>query len=268
MTKNPLYAAFIIMPAFLGPYAATAAGFQSSLESSGYLSNQKPRSDARLSLEEDRLRINAAVTLQTPNNTTTQVLPRLSSAFAISDHLGMESRIDLAEWNSHADLLQATVDNRLRYRTSGSFFNEFEGGIRQSPDGQSRQIFKVGVLQIKRSSERPTPLAIRSKATVETTIKPAGASIVTPVQSQRIGLETTINGLMPNPGSSRNALSLKFEQSTGAQPESTSSLSYDQSWTLRNITRIGFNFRVLHRDSANVAAPFQSSLRLFWRTQF
>ena len=237
-----------------------ADGITTYFESSA---NQKPRGNAGLSVEGDRLRVTADVALQAPN-ARTQIIPNISSAFAIAKNLDIETRVNLAEWNTGAD---AAFDTRLHFRSLGPFFDELEGRIWRSPDGLSRQILKLGFYQILNDARSLTPLTVTGKAIFETTRRPTMPAGTDRSDDHRVGVETVVTGLMSPFITGANALSLRLEKVTGANPESASSLAYNQSWTIRNLTKLGFDLKLL-RATHSTANEFEPSFDFTWRGEF
>jgi len=246
--------------AILSVNYAVADGIATYFESSA---NQKPRSNAGLSVESDRLRVKADVALQAPDKKT-RIIPNLSSAFTIAKHLDIETHVNLAEWTTGAD---PTIDTRLHFRSLGPFFEELEGRIWRSPDGLSRQILKLGFYQTLSDATSLTPVTITGRAIYETT---NGPDLLLPgdgTDARRVGLETVVAGLMSPFFAGHNAFSLRVDRVSGARPENASSLAYDQSWTMRNFTKLGFNLKVL-RAAQSAANDLEPSLGFTWRTEF
>jgi hypothetical protein len=156
----------VLALAVLGSRAAEAGAVTSYFESSA---NQKPRGNAGLSVTGDRLRLDADLALRAPNRTI-EIVPHVSSAFAISERLGLETRVDLSDWNSRAVVPGAKVDTRLHFRSSAPFLDEFEGRFWRSPDGQSGRILKFGFYQKLSDTNELTPVTIRGKAVFESTV--------------------------------------------------------------------------------------------------
>ena len=159
----------VLLVAALAVFAsdrATAEGFKSYFES---FASQKPRTDAGVSVEGDRLRLEADLSMRSPGDAT-EIVPHLRSSFAISDKLGVETHVDFAEWNTRAKLSEATFDTRVRFRTSAPFLEELEGQVWRSPDGQSKEMLKVGFYQTLRPADASPALTLRGKAVFETAV--------------------------------------------------------------------------------------------------
>ena len=165
MTLTMARAVIVLAVAVFGSRAAIAGGVSSYFESSA---NQKPRGNAGVSVTSDRVRLNADLAVRAPNRTT-EIVPRVSSTFAISDRLGLETRVDLSDWNSRTIVPGTKVDTRLHFKSSAPFLDELEGRVWRSPNGQSGRILKFGFYQKLSDANALTPLTIRSKAVVEAT---------------------------------------------------------------------------------------------------
>jgi hypothetical protein len=140
-------AAIVLVAAVLGSSAAVAGSVTSYFESSA---NQKPRGDAGVSVTSDRLRLNADLAVRAANHTT-EMGPRVSSTFAIRDRSGLETRVDLSDWNSRAVVrgakVDTRVDTRLHFTILGTVLGRARREVWRSPDGQSGRILKFGFYQ-------------------------------------------------------------------------------------------------------------------------
>jgi len=250
----------------LGAQAADAGGITSYFESSA---NQKPRGNAGVSVSSDRVKLNADVALRAPNRAT-QIVPQLSSAFAISNRLGVETRVHLSEWNSGAELPGAKVDTRLHFQSSAPFLDELEGRVWRSPDGQSGRILRFGFYQILSDTNALTPVTMRSKASVETTVgglanpAPGILSLGPRPESRRLGLETEFRGLLARRITGKTALKIKVDKVAGARAQTAQSVAYDHSWSVGNAA-LGLNLKVLRTTYATTVAGTEPSLGLTWR---
>jgi hypothetical protein len=256
--------AIVLTLAVLGSRAAFAGGVTSYFESSA---NQKPRGNAGVSVTSDRIRLNADLALRAPNRTT-QIVPRVSSAFAISDRVGLETRVDLSDWNSSTVVPGAKVDTRLHFQSSAPFLDELEGRVWRSPDGQSGRILKFGFYQKLSDASVLTPFTIRSKAVVETTVGGTAAirSDLAPgnrLENRRLGIETELGGgLMSHVLSGRGAFKIKLDKVAGSRPETARSVAYDQSWRL-GVAQLGLNLQML-RATYTTAGALEPSVGFTW----
>jgi hypothetical protein len=250
-------------------HGAAAADVTSYFESSA---NQKPRGNAGVSLDSDRLQLKANVAASRTSDQVTQVVPRVTSAVTLSNRLGLETQLNLSEWNGRSDLLERKLDTRLHFRPPAPFLDELEGRVWRSPDGRSGRVLKFGFYQILREANVSTPpLAIRSRATVEATTRRtplaiAAASGAARPDSRRVGIETELTGLASAPGG-RRAVRFKVERVDGSRPQSAKSVAYDHAWTVGQLGRVGFNFEMLRATYAP-ATGFAPSVGLTWRGQF
>jgi hypothetical protein len=265
LARTSIVVAFALLALQNAGAADVAPYFESS-------ANQKPRGNAGVSVSGDRLRLKADLALQAPNKDT-EIVPRVSSAFSITERIGIETRVDLAEWNSHADLLEAKFDTRLHVRAPAPFLDELEGRVWRSPDGQSGRTLKLGFYQTLGETQPGQAVTIRSKATLETTVgnalTPASATAASQghPETQRLGLETEIRGLLSGFLTRRSSLLLKIERVEGAEPRDARSLTYDHSWLVRDVARVGVNVGML-RTIRRAADIFEPSFRLTWRAEF
>jgi hypothetical protein len=114
-----------------------------------------------------------------------------------------------------------------------------------------------------------TPITIRSKAVVETTVGTA-ASVPGSVstfssrpENRRFGIETEVGGLMSRLVSGRGALKIQLDKIAGSRPETAGSLAYDQLWKLGLAGQLGLNLKML-RASYGTAGAFEPSLGFTW----
>ena len=243
-----------------GSIQAHADGFTTYVESAG--ATLKPRSNAGLSVERDGLRLKADVSLQAPNKQT-QIVPNVSSAFVIGKNLDIETRVDLAEFNTRKD---ATFDTRLHFRSLGPFFDELEGRILRSPNGLSRHLLRLGFYQILGDASAVTPLTLTGRAIYETS-QGRATPMSAGTDSRRYGVETLVKGLTPAFVPGAGTLSLKLERTTGNRPENLSTFGYNQAWTMANLTKLGFNLKFL-RTAYSPANDFEPSIDFTWRAEF
>jgi hypothetical protein len=253
--------AFAVGSAIL-PSSAIADGLKTYFESSAQ--PKKPRSNAGVSVNGDRVSLKADVALRAPN-AKTEVIPNLSSAFTLAKNLELSTRVNLAEWNTRTD---TTFDTRLHFRRSlGPFLDELEGRVWRTPDGLSRQLLKLGFYQILPSTRVDSPLTITGRATVEAADGSAPRGVLAGARdTQRLGVETVFGGLMSPFLPGANTFSVKVERVMGARSGIASTLAYDQSWSVSQSTKLGLNMKFLRQTySAN---DFEPSLGFTWRSEF
>jgi hypothetical protein len=248
--------------------------------------DQNPRSDAGLLLTSDKVQFNADLALRAPDGSTL-LQPRLTSAVALSDRLGLQTQVRLEDWNSHTEIPGANVDTSLRYRSSMPFLDDLEGRVWRSPDGQSGQTFRMGFNR-RFVLRDPMPITLSAKASVESTIVPlqvAAAQIVPGVidsaagligadpavaagvaraETRRVRVETEVGGLLQR-ARGRSALNFKVDQATGATRATASSVAYRYAWRLGG-AELGFNLKV-RRTSDAEASAVDPSLGLNWKWQ-
>jgi hypothetical protein len=254
---------------------AQAQGVTTYFESAG--TAQKPRSNAGLSLGGDRLRMRADLAVRgaraaSPTHAmgrrasgSTEVVPNVRSAFTIVKNLDIETRVNFAEWNAGTD---TTFDTRLRYRKSlNAFFDELDGSFWRLPGGLTRQVLRLGFGHVLGDDGATAPLAITGAALFEATQNAGPTLPGRSDDSHKVGVETRIVGLLSPLLAADHAVSLKVEKTVGLRPESASTLAYDQSWTPRPLTELGFNL-VLRRETYSAANDFTPSLTFTWRSQF
>ena len=250
---------------------ANAQGLSTYLETSG--TGLKPRSNAGLAVETDRLRMRADFALRAqqlapaslgaPAGASTEVVPNLRSSLTLAKNLDLETRVNFAEWNARSS---TTFDTRVRYRKSlDFFFDELDGSLWRSPDGLTKQSFRLGFKQILGDYGGIAPLTITGQAIFETTEVAAAAGLSS--GSRKVGVETRLAGFPSAFMATNQALTLKVEKTSGAQPASASAVSYDQSWTVSPMSELGLNLG-LRRQSYTPANDFEPSLDLSWRSHF
>lgn len=251
---------------------ANADSLTTYSESSGTL--LKPRSNAGLVVQTDRLRMRADFALQAqqvasvssglaPRAGSTEVVPNLRSALTLAKNLDIETRVNFAEWNSPS---ATTYDTRLRYRKSlDVFFDELDGSIWRSPDGLTKQSLRLGFKQSFGDFGGVSPLMLTGQASFETTQDPAANGLSG--DSRKVGVETRLAGFASGFLAADHALAFKVERTSGAQPASASAVTYDQSWTMSAMTKLGVNLQFL-RQSHSPANKFEPSIDLRWRSQF
>jgi hypothetical protein len=249
---------------------ANAQGLTTYFESSG--TGLKPRSNAGLAVQTDRLGMRADFALRAqqltpaslgPPGGRTEVVPNLRSALKIAKNLDIETRVNFAEWNARSD---TTFDTRVRYKKSlDLFFDELDGSLWRSPDGSTKQSLRLGFKQPLADLDSTTPLTITGQAILETTQAAAAAGPAR--DGRKVGVETRLAGFTPPFLGADHALTFKVEKIFGAQPASTSAVTYDQSWTVSTMTKLGLNLQFL-RQSYSAGHDYQPALDLSWRSQF
>jgi hypothetical protein len=245
------------------------------LESSG--TEQKPRSNAGFSMQADRLRMRADFALrgqqipapihalQRRPMGSTEVVPNLRSAFTIAKNLDLETGVSFAEWNADSE---TTFDTRLRYKKSlRAFFDELDGSLWRSPDGLTKQSFRLGFHENIGTRSEFAPLAISGEALLEATQRDAGALAVRRGDSRRVRVEARVAGLMPAFLGANHTVGFNVERKAGARSESARALTYDQAWTLRSLTKLRLNFR-FRRHTQSGTASSEPSLDFTWRSKF
>jgi hypothetical protein len=219
-------------------------------------------------VESDRLQVNADLKVRAPGDRT-EIVPQLRSSFSISERVGVETRVDLAEWNASSDLGRASINTRLHFRSLAPFLDELEGSVWRSPDGETRQILKFGFYQILRAAGLAPALTLHAKATVESAlgaVPSARARAPERPEMRRVGFEAVLGGLLPELGIADNSLRLKMERTSGGQAASRDSLTYDHGWQLGPTGRIGFNLAFGREPSTLYRVT--PSFGITWRAQF
>jgi hypothetical protein len=254
--------------------AANAQGVAAYFESSG--SEQRPRSNAGLSIHgRDWLQVRAGVALRgstSPSNPAqrrpsgeTEIVPNLRSTLSLTKNLDIETRVSFAEWNAGTG---TTADTRLHYRkTLDAFVDELDGSIRRSHDGLTTQSLRLGFNQRLGDPAALTPFTISGAATFEAVQSPGTAPAEQPAGSRKVGLETRVAGLMSRFLTADHGLTFKAEKTVGVGRESASVLAYDQAWTLRSLTSLGFKVE-FPRRTHSPADDFEPSVGFDWRGRF
>jgi hypothetical protein len=154
----------------------------------------------------------------------------------------------------------------VRYKKSlDAFFDELDGSLWRSPDGGTKQSVRLGFNQTLGDVGDFFPLTITGQAVFETT---QGATVGgLSADSRKVGIETRFAGFTSPFLSTDHALIFKVEKTSGGQPTSASTVTYDQSWAVSPMTKLGLNLQFL-RQSYSPADDFEPSLGLSWRSQF
>jgi hypothetical protein len=196
---------------------------------------------------------------------STEVVPNLRSAFTIAKNLDLETGVNFAEWNTRS---ATTFDTRLRYKKSlNVFFNEFDGSVWRSPEGATKQSLRFGFHETLIEGGDAPPLTVSGQAIFEATQSGAVALATQSNDSHKVRLETRVAGLMPAFLGADHAVGFKVEKTAGMKPASASTLTYDQSWKLSPLTKLGLNLQFL-RQSYTAADDFAPSLDFTWRSAF
>jgi hypothetical protein len=249
---------------------ASAQSLTPYVETSG--TERKPRSNLGLAIRSDRLQVRADVALRGIASATdgaarlpggkTEVLPNLRSAFSVAKNLDLETRVSFAEWNAGTD---ATLDTRLRYRKSlDAFVDELDGSIWRSPDGDTTQTLRLGFHQALGDAGSIAPVTFSGAAILEASQRSEPVETLW-ADTRKIGLETRVTGLMPRYALFDQSVTFKLEKTLGGRADSASTLAYDQSWTVRTLTRLGFSLRYLRRTERSVNHN-EPSLDFTWRS--
>ena len=232
---------------------------------------QKPRTRAGIAVDADGMLLKADLSVQASDHTT-QLVPRVSSSLGLTRRLGVDTKVELPDWNAQAGPAGAKVDTTLHFDPSMPFADRVEGRFWRSPGGQTGQLVQVGFHRRLRAAGAAAPLTIRSHATFQTTtggVAPiAGAAVTDPgADARRVGLETELTGVLPNLPASRSTVRIKVERTAGARAGTTQSVGYTQNWVVRDFGRLGMNVKML-RESIDTANELQPSIRLTWSGEF
>lgn len=232
---------------------------------------QKPRTRAGVSLDADGIVLKADLSVQARDQST-QLVPRLSSSVALTQRLGLETKVELPDWNARAEGPGAKVDTTVHFDPSAPFVDRLEGRFWRLPDGQTGQVLQLGFHKKLRGSAGVAPLTIRSHATFETTTRldnsiDEGAAADSRLDAHRLGFEAELTGILPNQPPGRSTVRIKVEKMAGARPETTHSIGYTQNWAVRDFGRLGMNVKV-RRDSTDTASELQPSIRLTLTAEF
>jgi hypothetical protein len=186
----------------------------------------------------------------------TEIVPNLSSAFVLGKNLDIETRVNFAE-------RATTFDTRLHVRSLGPFFDELEGRVWRSPDGLTNQLLRLGFYQIVGNATAVSPLTLTGRAILEVS---NSAGFADPGR-RRFGVETRFAGFVSPFVPGKGALSFKVERVVGPRPESARTLGFDQSWTMRNLTKLGLNLKLLHATQST-ERDIEPSIDFTWRSEF
>ena len=242
---------------------------------------QKPPTRAGIAVDAaDGILLKADVSVQAPDHAT-QLVPRVSSSVALTNRLGLDTKVELRDWNAQAGPAGAKVDTTLHFDPSVAFADRLEGKFWRSPDGQTGQRVQVGFHKKLRAATGEAPLSIRSRATFEATtgtvgpVPPAdtvGAVGEAPppdprLDTRRMGVETEVTGIWPHLPPSRSSVRINVQKTTGARAGMTQSVGYTQNWAVRFYGRLGMSVKML-RDSIDTANELQPSIKLTWSGEF
>jgi len=231
-------------------------------------SAQKPTS-AGISVDADSILLKADVSVQSLAQAT-QLVPRVSSSVALTNRLGLETKVELPDRNTQVG--GTKVDTTLHFDPSAPIVDRVEGRFWKSPGGQTGQVVQLGFHKKLRTTPGVSPLTIRSHATFETMTGGLAAigdtlAIDSRLDTRRMRLETELTGLLPNLLPGRSTVRIRMEKSAGARAATTQSVGYTQNWAVRYFGRLGVNVKML-RDSIDTANALQPSLRLTWNNEF
>jgi len=164
---------------------------------------QKPRTQAGISVDAaDGILLQADVSVQAPGHTT-QLVSRVSSSVALTHRLGLDTKVELRDWNVQTGPAGAKVDTTVHFDPSAPIVDRLEGRFWRSPDGQAGQLLQLGFHKKLRTSGGVAPLTIRSHATFETktgldnSIGQAAAADPH-LDTRRMGLDAELTGILPN----------------------------------------------------------------------
>jgi hypothetical protein len=255
---------------------AQAQGVTTYLESSG--TQQKLRGNAGLSLQNDWLRMRAGLALRTQQiaapdyaldarpSGSTEVVPTLRSALTLAKNLALETGVSFAEWNARSD---TKFDTRLRYtKPLRMFFDELDGSLWRSPEGMTKQRVRLGFHELLGGDGLGlAPLTIAGEAVFEATQGGSAALAGQSNESRRLRLATQVAGLLPAFLGANHTVGFSVEKTAGTRTQSSSTVTYDRSWTLSPLTKLGLNLQFLRRSYSGVD-DFEPSLDFSWRSKF
>lgn len=258
----------VVLIAALLRQGVAMAGVAPFVEST---SAQKPGTRAGISVDTDGILLKADVLVQA-QDLATQLVPRISSSVALTNRVGLDTKVELSDRNALAGPAGTQVDTTVHFDPAAPFADRVEGKFWRSPDGQTGQRVRLGFHKKLRATPGVAPLTIRSHATFETTAggiaAPGDATALDPrVDSRRMGVETELTGILPNVPPGRSAVRIKVEKTTGARAATTQSVGYTQNWAVRYFGRLGMNVKML-RDSIDTANALQPSVKLTWSCEF
>jgi hypothetical protein len=236
---------------------------------------QKPRSNAGVSLQGERLGMRADLAVRgkqsdSPSNAlqfrptaSTEVVPSLRSALTLAPNLNLETGVSFSEWNASS---ATTFDTRVRYKKPlRTFFNEIDSSLSRSPEGATKQTVRLGFRETLGSPGALTSPTLTGAATFEAT-QAHSAPAAQSGDQYRARIEAKVAGLMPTFLGADHALGFKVERRIGVRPESTSAVTYNPSWTPGSLTQLGLNLQ-LQRQTV-LADRLSPSVDFTWRGRF
>ncbi|MEO8465687.1 MAG: hypothetical protein ABI640_10135 [Gammaproteobacteria bacterium] len=232
---------------------------------------QKPGTRAGIAVDADGILLKAVVVVRAQDQAT-QLVPRISSSLPLTNRVGLDTKIELTDWNAAAGPAGTNVDTTVHFDPAAPFADRVEAKFWRAPDGQTGQRVQLGFHKKLRTTPGVAPLTVRSHATLETTtggLIPIGdATVLDPrLDTRRMGLETELTGILPNLPPGRSTVRIKMEKLAGARTATTQSIGYTQNWALRYFGRLGMNVKML-RDSLDAANELQPSIRFTLSGEF
>lgn len=234
------------------PASRAAAVFEPFLDLAG---PDRRQGSAGIDWRADDFRLRSHLTVRADGGRT-YVAPQLLSSFAIAPKVSIETRLDLADWNTHSALLDSTVELKFRVRSELPLLDAIEGRVWRAPDGLQRNTLSLAFAE-ELVSGNPVhrPLKLNASLTLEQA-GPQGAST-----SSSRGVHATLAGFGPATAQSRLAISYKAQ--SGRIQQRGGSISFGRSWPISAFMRMMLSCELTGAELAQ-----SRQIALSWHGEF
>jgi hypothetical protein len=181
---------------------------------------------------------------------------RITSGLGIGRGLAVLTTLQLTDGGSTV-APQSAIDTKLVYRSPIPFINRFEGDLRRSALGETRQSVSILFPDVSSRPAIGPSFKLSTAATLAERTTPSG------LETRMVGLETKFSGAMLPVVGGRNALSLRMEHSLDEHQRQRSTLAYDHAWMPAETTSVGFNLKLL-----KTLEQLETMMDVTWKAQF
>jgi hypothetical protein len=203
----------------------------------------------------DGFRVRSHLTVRADGGRT-YVAPQVLSSFAIAPKVSVETRLDLAEWNTHSALLDSAVEVKFRVRSDFPLLDAIEGRVWRAPDGLRRNTLRLALAEeLVPGDIAQRPLTLNASLTLERA-GPEGA----PTSSSR-GLQATLAGF--GRAAAENRVAISYQEESGRATRRASSISFGRSWPINAFTHMMLTCELIDADFAR-----SHKIAVSWRGEF
>lgn len=220
----------------------------------------QPRSDVGVDMKADALDVRGAITTRRAGNTT-QVVPQLTSSFALDRDWKLQTKTTFSNWNEQLSAkTPGAVETKLTGRSVLPLVNEIEGVVARDSMGNERKKLRVTMKDATVASVASMPIQLKTNASVEKVDAP---------NSLNDSLLTSVEATLAQTSSTAaNRIGLKYTNQSGETEIKRESAIVSRSWAKTKLLRFGVEWELMREVASWETTNLQNVVRFTWKGSF